>query len=75
MQLDRLLSDVTQLPPGTSRRQQQLKLTDLLQQRHGEASITYKGVAKWFERGSVPSIWLLRIAALPKKPINLSLYA
>ena len=75
MQLERLLSDVTQLPPGTSLRQQQIKLTDMLNERHGEGAITYKGVAKWFERGSVPSTWLLRIAALPKKPLNLSLYA
>lgn len=75
MQLYRLLSDVTQLPAGTSRRQQQLKLTELLQERHGADSITYKGVAKWFERGSIPSSWLIRIAQLPKKPVNLALYA
>jgi hypothetical protein len=75
MQLDRLLSDVVQLPPGTSRRQQQIKLTEMLQARHGEESITYKGVAKWFERGSVPSTWLIRIAQLPKKPLNLANYA
>lgn len=75
MQLDRLLSDVTQLPAGTSRRQQQLRLTELLNERHGADAITYKGVAKWFERGSVPSLWLMRISALPSKPLNLSLYA
>jgi hypothetical protein len=75
MQLDRLLSDATQLPAGTSRRQQQLRLTDLLQQRHGPGAISYKGVAKWFERGSIPSIWLMRVAALPKKPLNLAQYA
>lgn len=75
MQLDRLLSDATQQPPGTSRRQQQLRLTEMLKERHGADAITYKGVAKWFERGSIPSVWLIRIAQLPKKPINLSSYA
>ena len=75
MQLDRLLSDVTQLPAGARRRQQQMRLTELLQERHGSEAITYKGVAKWFERGSIPSTWLLRIAQLPKKPINLAQYA
>jgi hypothetical protein len=73
MQLDRLLADVTQLP-GASRRQQQIKLTEMLNERYAEA-ITYKGVAKWFERQSVPSAWLMRIAQLPKKPINLAQYA
>jgi hypothetical protein len=75
MQLDRLLMDVTQLPSGTSQRQQQIRLTDMLQAKHGAESITYKGVAKWFERGSIPSTWLMRIAQLPKKPLNLALYA
>lgn len=75
MQLDRLLTDVTALPAGTSRRQQIIRLAELLQQRHGLDSISVKGVEKWFERGSVSSTWLLRIAALPKKPLNLSTYA
>lgn len=47
----------------------------MLKERHGADAITYKGVAKWFERGSIPSVWLIRIAQLPKKPINLSSYA
>jgi hypothetical protein len=75
MQLDRLLSDAVNMPEGTSRRQQQIKLTEMLQERHGSDSITYKGVAKWFERGSVPAVWLMRIAQLPKKPLNLATYA
>jgi hypothetical protein len=75
MQLDKLLSDATLLPEGTSRRQQQLRLTELLQQRHGVDAITYKGVAKWFERGSIPATWLMRIAQLPKKHLNLATYA
>jgi hypothetical protein len=75
MQVYRLLSDVTKLPAGASRRQQQIKLTELLQQRYGEDAITYKGVAKWFERGSIPSTWLLRVCALPKKPLNPTDYA
>lgn len=75
MQLDRLLSDVTALPPGTSRRQQHIRLTDMLNERHPDDTITLKGVSKWFERGSVPSTWLMRIAQLPRKPINLARYA
>lgn len=75
MQLERLLSDATQLPASASRRQKQLRLTELLQQRYPDHSITYKGVAKWFERSSIPSAWLLRIASLPKKPLNLATYA
>lgn len=47
----------------------------MLNERHPDDLITVKGVAKWFERGSIPSTWLFRIAALPKKPINLSVYA
>lgn len=75
LQLEKLLADVTQLPPGTTRRQQHLKLTELLQERHGEAAITYKGVAKWFDRKSIPATWLLRIAQLPPEPLNLAHYA
>lgn len=75
MQLNRLLLDVTGLPAGTSRRQQHIRLAELLQERHGPTSISVKGVEKWFERGSIPSTWLFRIAALPAKPLNLAAYA
>lgn len=75
MQLNRLLSDVTLLPEGTSRRQQHIRLAEMLQERHGSDSISVKGVAKWFERGSIPSTWLIRIAQLPKKALNLATYA
>lgn len=75
MQLDRLLDDVTKLPEGTSRRQQHIRLTEMLAARHPTEVISLKGVSKWFERGSIPATWLLRIAALPKKPLNLSNYA
>jgi hypothetical protein len=68
---DRLLSDVTQLPAGTSRRQQQIKLTELASERHGEDAITYKGVAKWFERVD-PLDLADAHRALPKKPLNLA---
>lgn len=64
MQLDQLLDDATQLPPGTSQRAKHTKLTELLNERHPNAPITLKGVAKWFERQSIPSAWLLRIGAL-----------
>jgi hypothetical protein len=75
MQLDRLIADATGMPEGTSRRQQHLKLTELLSERYPDDPITYKGVAKWAERGSAPSKWLMRIAQLPKKPLNLATYA
>lgn len=75
MQLARLLADATQLPDGTSQRQQHVRLTELLNERYPQTSITLKGVSKWFERGSIPSAWLLRIAQLPKKPLNLAHYA
>lgn len=75
MQLDRLLSDATGLPEGTSRRQQHIRLADLLNERHPTETVALKTVAKWFERRSIPSKWLLRIAQLPKKPINLASYA
>jgi hypothetical protein len=76
MQLDRLLRDATESPEGTSQRSQHIELTRRLNAIHGtHAAITYKGVSKWFERGSVPSRWLMRIAALPKKPLNLADYA
>lgn len=75
MQLARLLKDVTQLPEGTSERQKHIRLTEMLRERHGEEAPSYAGVAKWFERESIPSTWLLRIAALPKRPLNLAQYA
>lgn len=65
MQLDQLLDDATQLPPGTSQRAKHTKLTELLNERHPTSTITLKGVAKWFQRSSIPSNWLLRILALP----------
>jgi len=75
MQLDRLLDDVTQMPEGTSQRQKHIRLTEMLTERYGAGSISEKGVAKWFERGSIPSAWLLRVISIPKKPLNLANYA
>lgn len=75
MQLDRLLNDATSLPADTSRRQKQIRLTELLTERHPSDPVTLKRIEKWFERGSIPSTWLLRIASLPKKALNLASYA
>lgn len=75
MQLNKLLADATAAPPGASQRAQHIALAAMLNKRHGAGSITLKGVAKWFERGSIPGPWLLKIAALPKKPLNLANYA
>lgn len=75
MKLHELLRDATESAPSASLRSQQMALTDLLIAAHPSDPITAKGIAKWFERGSVPSKWLMRIAALPSKPLNLSNYA
>lgn len=74
MKLDALLRDVTGSPEGASQRSQHQILTDMLNARHGDGSISLKGVAKWFERKAIPGHWLMRIAALPNKPVNLSKY-
>lgn len=75
MQFQRLLADATGSDPVASQRSQHAALARLLNERHPDKSISLKGVAKWFERGSIPGPWLLKIAALPKKPLNLSNYA
>lgn len=75
MQLDRLLSDATGMPGGASKNSRQTALSVMLNERHGAGSISVKGIAKWFERGSIPGPWLLRLAVLPKNKLNLSDYA
>lgn len=77
MQLERLLTDVTKgvVSAAASTRARYAALAALLNGAHGAGSITAKGVAKWFERKSVPGPWLMKIAALPKKPINLADYS
>lgn len=75
MQLANLLRDATESSPAASLRSQQIALAAKLNDAHPTDPITAKGIAKWFERGSVPSKWLMRIAALPSKPLNLSHYA
>lgn len=76
MQYDKLLRDATQCEPSASRRSQQVELARLLNAASpANISITAKGVEKWFARGSIPSKWLLRIAALRTPPLNLSTYA
>lgn len=74
MQYDRLLADVTGLGPAASQRAKHMKLTAMLQDKHGEDAISLKGVSKWFERGSMPSGWLVRVAALPQPPLDLTTY-
>lgn len=75
MQLARLLADATGCQPGDSERSKHAKLAAKLNEAACGHVITLKGVAKWFERESIPGPWLLKIAALPKKPLNLSNYA
>ena len=71
MKLQELLRDVTGADASASQRSQHIRLTELLAERHGADSITLKGVQKWFWRKSIPSPWLMRIAALPSPPLNL----
>lgn len=75
MRLNDLLRDATGSDASASQRSQHLALTEQLVERYGEGSISAKGVAKWFERGSIPGPWLLRIAAVSKTKIDLSSYA
>jgi hypothetical protein len=76
MRLDLLLQDATGDGPWTgSQLAQDIKLAALLTDKHGAGSLSPKGVAKWFERRSIPGPWLMKIAALPKKPLNLADYA
>ena len=76
MQLDTLLTDVTESAPGTSRRARMIRLTSMLNERHGaERPITLKGVEKWFDRKAIPGPWLMKIADLRTPPINLSRYS
>lgn len=79
MQLDRLLIDASDLPPGTSKRQQCLRLAELLNANAEDGSTTaLKTVEQWFFRSSVPAPRLMQIVRMAEKvgrPINLSDYA
>ena len=70
MRLNDLLRDATDSPPGASKRSQHIALTAALNECHGKGSISLKGVEKWFSRGSIPGVWLMRIAALPTAKLN-----
>lgn len=75
MRHDQLLRDAAQQGDGASERQVCSHLSARLSEVHAPDSISRQGVAKWFERGSIPQKWLYRIAALPKKKLDLNLYA
>lgn len=79
MQLDRLLADAVGLPHGTSRNQINIRLTELLNERHGVGSLTVKAIEKWRERKSIPTAWLMKVAGLPtvreQAPLNIAAYA
>ena len=77
MNLKKLLRDATESASCASRRSQCIELADRLNDQTpptGE-KISVKGVSKWFERNSLPSKWLMRIAALRTPPLDLTLYA
>lgn len=75
MRLNDLLRDATGSAPSASQRSQHIALAAMLSERFTDTPISAKAVAKWFERGSVPGPWLLRIAAVSKTKIDLSTYA
>lgn len=75
LRLNDLLRDVTGSNASDSKRSQHHALAAMLAERFGAGTISPKGVAKWFERGSVPGSWLLRIATVAKKKIDFSKYA
>jgi len=74
--LDQLLSDATGCPPAETKRAQYIALAGMLSSP-GER-VSHRTVEKWFERGSVPGTWLIRIAAAARdlgRPIDLAKYA
>lgn len=75
MQFSKLLRDATESEPSASQRSQEIELAARLNRAHPADPITAKGVAKWFDRRSIPAKWLLRIARLVNPPLNLSRYA
>lgn len=75
MRLNDLLRDATGSSASASQRSQHMALTVQLTEKYGDGAITAKAVAKWFERGSIPGPWLMRIAAVSKTKIDLSSYA
>lgn len=75
MRLNEFLRDATGSAPNASQRSQHIALTDALNGRYGNGSISLKGVEKWFSRQSIPGVWLMRIAALPKIKLNPANYA
>lgn len=75
MRYDDLLRAATESAPGASGRAQHAELAARLSAANPSDPITLKGVAKWFERGSIPGKWLMRIAALTKPPLNISNFA
>lgn len=75
MQYANLLRDATESDSSVSQRAQHIALTERLNAKFPQDPITLKGVSKWFERSSIPSKWLLRIASLTEPPLNLANYA
>lgn len=75
MQLDKLLVAIVGSVPENGRAAAYRKLSVMLNKKHGAGSISHKGIEKWFERGSISGPWLMKLAALPNKPLNLSDFA
>lgn len=77
LDLNRLLSDVSGIESSNSKRSQHAELTRLLSEAFPDDSITVKGVEKWFERGSIPGDWLVKIQLLAERlgrPVQISDY-
>ena len=74
MNLKNLLTDAAECDPSASERAKHAALAEALNTKFPESPISAQGVAKWFERSSIPSKWLLRVASLPTPALNPSDY-
>ena len=75
VKVDKLLRDAAELGESASALSVSIYLAGRLAANHDDDAITAKGVSKWFERNSIPSKWMLRVASIPKRKLDLSLYA
>ena len=74
MHLEEIIRDATRSQPGASLRSVITTAAEMLNERHQDDPISAKAVAKWVERKSITGKWLMRLAALPKPPLDLTKY-
>jgi hypothetical protein len=74
----RLLDDAAGIPAAESRRNKYIALARILSDAGADKAVSWRTVEKWFERNSMPGVWLVRIAAALAalgRPIDLAVYA